>query len=202
MNQPKPLSLLVLVCLLTALSVVSAVAQADDKSRAEPNYEVTLHVLVGSNDPSSKADIPANLGNVTRQLRSTFGFANYRVASTFLGRIGNNGNFEYKSTVDLQGRESGEDALTFLDWSLANFRSVPNGFRAQAFRFGSRVPVRTAGTKDDGGKPLYVINYESIGLTIANVGVPENIPTLLGTLSMPRTSGMLFLVMTVTPADK
>jgi hypothetical protein len=202
MNLSKPLRLLVFVCLFSAAAAISALAQTDDRTRGEASYEVTLQVLLGSNDAGARSELPGKLENVTRQLRSTFGFTNYRVASTFFARVGNNGNFEYKSTADLQGRESTDEALTFLNWSLISFRKVDNGFRAQSFKFGSQVPVRTATAKDESGKQSFVVNYESIGLSLSNIGVPVNVPTLLGTLTMPRTSGMLFLVMTANPADK
>jgi hypothetical protein len=64
---------------------------------------------------------------------------------------------------------------------------------AQPFRFGARVPIRVA----EPGKPGAAINYESIGLTINRVSFRENVPTLLGTISLPRTAGTLFIVLTV-----
>jgi hypothetical protein len=202
MNLSKLFYSLVFLCLGFAFAATSAMAQTEETKRSEPNYQITLHVLIGSNDAAARNDLPANLANVSSQLRSTFAFSNFRVANTFLGRIGNNGNFEYKSTADLQGKESSEDTMTFLEWSLGSFRSVPNGFQAQSFRFGARIPVRTTMALGDTGKTVQNIAYESIGLNFARIGIPENTPTLLGTLSLPKTSGTLFLVMTVTPADR
>ncbi len=199
MNQSKLFFSLVFLCLASAFGVTVS-AQTDDRSRGEPNYEITLSVLIGSNDAGSRNELPADLVNVSKQLRSTFGFANFRVANTFLGRLANGGNFEYKSTADLQGKEGTEDAMTFLDWSVSNFHAVTNGFQAQSFRFGARLPVKFSSTTGD-GKTVQNINYESIGLNFARVGVPANQPTLLGTLSLPKTSGTLFLVMTVISAD-
>lgn len=202
MNQSKLFFSLVFLCLAAAIAVSQTPAQTDEKSRTEPNFEITLHVLIGSNDASARNDLPANLANVSRQLRSTFSLSSLRVANTFLGRIGNNGSFEYKSTADLQGKESTEDAMTFLEWSVGNFRSVPNGFQAQSFRFGARVPVRTSVAVGESGKSVQNIAYEGIGLNFGRIGVPENTPTLLGTLSLPRTSGTLFVVLTITSADR
>src|SRR5215468_8370927 len=58
-----------------------------------PSYEVMLQVLVGSDNPADKGNLPANLKAVSGQLRSDFSFANYRLHSTFVGRIGDAGTF-------------------------------------------------------------------------------------------------------------
>lgn len=201
MNQPKlflQLTILFAVFLGTA-SIASA--QSDDKLRSEPNFEINLNVLIGSND-AGRADLPAGLAGVTKQLRSTFPYSSYRVASTFMGRVGNIGSFNYKSVADLLGPQTDGDPATFLEWSVGNIRVVENGYLAQSFRFGARVPVKTMITTGEPGKSTQVVNYEAIGLNFARVGVPENVPTLLGTLTLPRTNGTLFLVMTVTRAER
>jgi hypothetical protein len=118
-----------------------------------------------------------------------------------MGRVGNSGSFEYKSVADLLGQQAEADPATILEWSVGNFRAVENGYLAQSFRFGARVPIKTMIAGAEPGKSSQVINYEPIGLNFARVGVPENVPTLLGTLTLPRTSGTLFLVMTVKKVD-
>ena len=35
-------------------------------------------------------------------------------------------------------------------------------------------------------------NYESIGLTMSIIGLPANTPTLVGTISLPKTTGTIF----------
>ena len=77
----------------------------------------------------------------------------------------------------------------------------PSGFQAQSFRFGARVPVVTGNVKDDTGKLNQVINYESIGFSLAKVGVPENIPTFMGTVNLPGAGGTIFLVVTIKSVD-
>ncbi len=172
----------------------------------EPSYEVSLQLIVGSNDPSVRPDMPANLGGISKHLKNSFTFNNYRLAGTFLGRVTNTGNFDYKSTTNIFGQESAEKSRpTFLDWSLINLRNGPTstgqkGFQAQMFRLGARVPI-TVSTIADGGKTNSVVNYESIGLTLAKVGLVENLPTLIGTLNLPGADGTVFLVMTVRSAD-
>lgn len=198
MNQSKRFFSFLVFPLLILLGVSAVVAQPDT-GQLEPSYEIALHVIIGSNEPGTRADVPAGLSNVSKHLKSNFSFSNYRLANTFLGRISNTGNIEYKSVSNILGQETDAESQTFLDWSVLNFRSVPNGFQARSFRFGARVPVRT-GTFKDGTGMNSVVNYEPIGLTMNVIGLPANTPTLIGTISLPKTTGTIFLVATVRPA--
>jgi hypothetical protein len=198
MNQSKR-SFSFLVFPLLFLLCVSAVVAQPDGGQLEPSYEIALHVIIGSNEPGARADVPPGLSNVSKYLKSNFSFSHYRLANTFLGRISNTGNVEYKSVSNILGQENDAESQTFLEWSMVNFRSAPNGFQARSFRFGARVPVRT-GTFKDGTGMNSVVNYEAIGLTMTVIGLPANTPTLIGTISLPKTTGTIFLVATVRAA--
>src|SRR5688572_7900315 len=112
------------VVLIAVAATQGAYGQGDGRP-VEPSYEVSLQLIIGSNDTSVKADVPASLSNISRQLKSSFGFANYRLAGTFLGRVSNSGTFEYKSSTNMFGQESERSRPTFLDWSLVDLRSGP-----------------------------------------------------------------------------
>ncbi|HRI03804.1 MAG TPA: hypothetical protein PLL77_08685 [Pyrinomonadaceae bacterium] len=204
MNQP--LNGRTSIIAISMMLLLSASFLAQTTTQVEPSYNVSLQLVIGSNDAQTRGDLPAELNNVSRQLKSSFAFTNYRLASTFLGRISNTGNFEYKSTSNIFGQESSGVTQSFIEWSAINFRSMPNaagqtGFQTQSFRFGARVPVLIAERKDEVGKVQPVYNYEQIGLNISKVGLSQNTPTLIGTLNLPGTSGTIFLVMTVRSAD-
>ena len=207
MNHRKLIFALAGLAIMVASSV-TAFAQPESTTRVmvEPSYDVELQLLIGSND-GAKSDLPANLSTVARQLKGAMPFANYRVASTFLGRLSNGGNFEYKSLSNIFGQENEVRSQTFLDWSLVRLKNLPTvkggqGYQAEAFRFGARVPVVTgASVKDENGKQINVVNYESIGLNLGRVGIADSTPTLIGTLNLPGSSGTIFLVMTVKPVD-
>jgi hypothetical protein len=169
---------------------------------ADASFDVSLHLVLGSNE-GGRGDLPNELSAVTKQMRSNFGFSNYRVASTFLGRISNSGSFEYKSVSNIFGQQSIADSQTFLEWSLGDFHTVPSAgggqaVQARAFRFGARVPVVFAPAGGDKAAP---IQYESIGVNVGRFVVAQNTPTLIGTLNLPGTAGTIFLVMTVRLAD-
>jgi hypothetical protein len=209
MNQSILFRKAMLVFAVCLAASVAGFAQSDSPKQTmqvEPSYDVALHLLIGSNEGGAKTELPASLNNVSKQLKANFNFTNYRLASTFLGRISNTGNFEYKSVGDLVGKNIEGAPQTFLEWSVANFRNMPTakgqpGFQAQAFRFGARVPVPVGVQRGEGDKGAPVYNYESIGLNLGKIGLAENTPTLVGTLNLPGADGVIFLVMTVKSAD-
>jgi hypothetical protein len=203
MNLSKYLFSLVVFAILIAGSISGASGQTDaaGSQQAEPTYEVFLHVIIGSNDAGGGTEMPASLSNLSRSLKGNFPFSNYRLANTFLGRISNNGTIEHKSVSNLLAQQTDAESQTSLEWSLANFRAMQNGFQARSFRFGARVPIRVGTTQNPGGATTPIVNYESIGLTMNTIGLPANSPTLIGTISLPKTTGTMFLIATIrTPA--
>lgn len=202
MNRPSryfSLTIFFTICLFLA---GASHAQNDAKEQSGPNYEAVLHVILGSSDADQSGGLPKSLSGVSTQLKSTFTFSNYKLVNTYLGRIAHAGNLEYKGMANIYGQEQESDTPSFLDWRMAGFRRVNETpgrgvFQVQAFRFGARVPIKTGSFKDDGGKMQSVINYESLGLSLDKLSLSENSPTLIGTLLLPKTTGTVFLVLTV-----
>ena len=208
--QMKSLKRTVPLLTLFALFLIfasAAFSQAEAKLVAEPNYDALLHVVVGTTDPGTSDSLPQPLSSVSKQLRTDFGITNLKLLNTYLGRLTNNGRLEYKGVSNAYAAVLDSDAPTFLEWGLVGLKSLDNAagqtiFQFQTFRFGARVPVKVSNYKDENGKSPQIINYESIGLTLDRMSVTENVPTLVGTLSQPRTNGTLFLVLTVRNATK
>ena len=187
------------------LAVVSALVFgiSAQSNSPENSFEVTLSVISGSND-SGKADLPSALGPISKQLRSSFGLNNLRLADTYVGRVGNGGSIGYKSLANIDSAAQ-SDTPSFLDWQIAGLRnSAPGaggGFFIQAFRFGARVPVRVASGPDPNGKTTSSVQYESIGLNVDRMTLGENSPVLIGTIALPKADGgRVFHVLTVSPA--
>lgn len=200
MNKPKhPFQFLIVTAVLVLGSFSIFGQSAPDRS-----YEATLHVLIGSDDAAQRGDLPKSLEGVSKQIRDNFTFKNYRLMNTYYGRLANNGSLEYKSVSSLKNASTELDAPTFLDWQLASFKaeSITSGEKTlsmQSFRFGARVPIVIAKIAGDDAKGVPVTNYESVGLTLNRLSITENSPTLVGTISLPRTTGTVFLVMTIKP---
>jgi hypothetical protein len=196
MNQIRSLMIGIFVSGLLFIVPVVCFGQA----ATEPNYEVSVHLIMGSNDATAKPNLPASLSSISQQLKSRVAYTNFRLAGTIIGRMSNTGSYEYKSYSDLFGQDP--KFRSFLDLTIAGLRNsaVERGagsFQAQSLRFGARVPVIVSYGKDQSGKDQPVVNYEQIGLTVAKLGLLENVPTLVGTLDVPNGTDMIFLVITV-----
>lgn len=188
---------------LSIFAFATMLVSAQEPAIPEPSYDVSLRLIVGSNEGSGR-QLPPDLTGIARVLKEEFAFSNYRMAGTLTGRLSNGGTFEYRSVVDIFGKQP-EGMQTFFDWNLSRLRKMPTpkgqpGVHADAFRFGARVPV--AGfARDEAGKTGPTVNYESIGVNVRQLGLAENAPTLIGTLNLPGTDGTIFLVVTVRPVD-
>lgn len=207
MNRPVSFtSIAAYLLLFLFCTTLNLFGQAEARSAAEPSFEILLNVVTGSNDVSQPAELPAGFSAIAKQLKSSFGYARYKTVNTYIGRIGNNGNIEYKSLADIFGREQQLDAPGFLEWSIGGLRSMTgaggaNAFQLQSFRFGARVPIRIGSGGDTGGKPTSSVQYESVGLKVDRMSILESSPALIGTIALPRADGTVFLVLTVKPAQ-
>lgn len=206
------LSLLVL-CLI-ASSAASVKAQEGNPSRpAQPvrrddiNYDVQLYLLVASNEAGERAagsgGIPQSLESTVRQLRTTLPFTNYRLATTFLNRVKDNGTIELKGVAStLMPSPIGPTSPTFYEFRLAQLKAEtdPEGqpfLRTHSFRFGLRMPVVTGTTRVEGsdvGSPI--IQYEPVGVN-TELSLREGVPTVVGTMTTSRPNESLVLLLSV-----
>ncbi len=202
MNKTKILFLITLVCLL-GLTNIFAQTQ-NQPQQAETSYEVVLHILTASNNPAGKSSVPQSLSNVVKKLKTIYSYSNYNLDSTYLERVANTGNLEFKSVSNELDQNQENYAPVFSEWTLGVLRSSPNSqgknfIQFQNFRFGQRVPVKSGTLKDASGKTSSVINYEQVGLTMGKMSLPENVPTIIGSLSTSKPDELIFLVLTVKP---
>src|SRR4051812_4583553 len=145
----------------------------------ERTYEITLNVLSSGTGAVGRAEIPQPLAAVVRQLRTSYGLDNLRLAETYIGRLGSGGNLDYKSLASFGAEAS--DTPSFLDWSFLGVRETANANSVfvQGFHFGLRVPVRTSQGSDQSGKSNWIVNYEAIGINSGRFTAALNTPVLL-----------------------
>jgi hypothetical protein len=200
----RPMSIRPLFVFCVAIVLAASVYGQADARQLEPSYEVSLQMIVGSNESSGRQEMPASLSGISNHLKSSFAYKNYRLAGTIVGRVANSGSFEYKSTVSMFA-EPRTPHPTFVEWTLGTMRSGPAtggkvGIQAQAFRFGARVPM-VVPRVGEGVNTSPIVNYEPIGMALREVGLQINSPTLIGTINLPGAEGTVFLVMTVRSAE-
>lgn len=167
----------------------------------EPSHDVTLQIIIGSNEGAGQP-LPADLNGISRQLKGSFAFTNYRLAETFLGRVGDRGDLEYKSVFNFLDAKSDSELQSFLEWSIRGLRTIKDTndktvMQAEILRFGGRVPVKFPG--DPAGRVAPTINYEGIGLNLTRLTLPIGAPTLVGSITMTKALGTMFVVITVKP---
>jgi len=208
MDKPKVIFSKTIFAFLFICSLAfGLIAQTPVKQQqAESNYEVVLQILAASNDASEKsADAaPQTLSGVVKRLRTMYSFSNYRLNSTYVQRIANNGNLEFKGVLD--GANQDVFAPVFSNFSIGHLTTLPDE-KGQSpisitdFRFGQRVPIKTANFAAESGKSNSVINYEQIGLSMRKIGLTVNSPTVIGNLSASKPDEMMFLILTVKTTD-
>ena len=194
--------------LLFSMSVVLFAAPtsfAQPKGQPTQSYEAVFHVLVGDGGTSGGAKLPADLTAVTRQLNGSFGYTNYRLANTFIGRVGSNGVLEYKGVSDSFAGNAGQGATTFVEFNLglrsdAQTPAAADALSVRPLRFSARVPVRVPAQNGPTGQSPEAFSYENVGLSVSALELPLGRPTLVGTLTIPRSAGTMFLVVTIRPA--
>lgn len=202
MNRSKFIFQSTTLLFLFLLGLTASFAQGPAEKPIEPSYDVVLHVIIGSNDGSGAA-LPAELSTVSRELKSRFSFSNYRLADTFLGRLANRGDLEYKSVFNLMEPKADSEQQSFLEWSLRGLKGGKDAsdkalFQADGFRFGGRIPIKYTPDASKGGSP--VMAWEAIGLNLQRLTLSPNTPTLIGTITMTKALGTMFVVITVKSA--
>jgi hypothetical protein len=203
MNRRKIFPLISLAFLFLA-AASSQIAQNDQRPPIEPSYDVILQVVAGGDNKIPGQALPQNLSSVARQLKTNYNFPDIRLVNTYVGRVANGGDFEFKSVSNPFGRAIETDMISFLEWSLSGLRSGHSAagkaeFMLQAFRFGARIPIKIGVVRDD-PKQTPNFSYERVGLTSQRVSLAENSPTLLGSLALPGSDTAMFLVLTLRPA--
>ncbi len=197
MKKPK-----IFVFAFIFLFTLSAVfAQSDEKNQPELSYEVLLHVVVASNNASEKGKLPPSLSGVIGKLKNDYSYLNYNLAATFLERISSNGIIGHTGILN-QLDQTKQDRVYFSDWGLNGLNAVKdengkNSIRFQTFNFGAKVPVVVE--TNSKGDTSQIVNYESIGIRINRFNLPENTPTIVGSLATPKTDEFIFLILTVRP---
>lgn len=192
------------VCLL-GLSITFLIQTAfaqTDALQSEANYDAVLQIIAAADSGTTGQALPPNLQQIAKQLKTNFPVTELRIVNTYVGRIANGGNFEYKSVSNVFGQSQDSETPSFWDWSLFGLKSGAgrSDILLQAFRFGARIPVRTTNLAGPADRPQTVFNYESIGLSSQRLSLREGTPTLLGSLALPKTSGAVFLVLTLRSA--
>ncbi len=180
--------------------------QAAAKAEDETNLETQLYLIVGTNQEAVDAKIPTALDPVMKQLRATLPFKNYRLVSTLINRVKNDGRLQLNWVGGpITPVASNPMTPSFSHFNIRQVRLVRNSEGQQliqmaGFSFGARVPIQVAGVVASGEvKP--VTNYEQTGLG-TDISMREGEPVVVGTLNVGPSGDAIILVVAAKRALK
>lgn len=185
----------------------SSAAQTEDVKREQVNHEVQLYLLVASDAPGERSNVPQSLDGAIRQLKETLPFANYRLAWTFVDRVRDGGTLEVSGVggFPLMQTPANSNTPTFFTFGLSGVTLVRGAndqpfVQVGRFRFGLKVPTQTGLTRAEGSNAAYpVIQYQDTGIS-TELSAREGVPTVVGTLAASQPNESYVLVLTLKRA--
>ncbi len=193
-NKPKFIFTVAALFLCCLMSFTNSFAQEASKQVA-PNYKIYLDTIVATNNAGGNKKLSASLMNAIKDVK-TDAFSNYYIFANSYERVGLGSLVSQNSFHDSLGQIKQDKYPIYLNWSLGkiNKSSDEKGrdtIQFDNFTFEANVPLPTT----------TVVSYQKIRLYNSGFDVPQNVPTVIGTLPVPRTDEMLYFVLMVKPVE-
>lgn len=176
----------------------SSDASQSEKKDDDTNLDTHLYLLVGTNQDVDNTKLPAALDQVMKQLRASLPFKNYRLATTLINRVKNDGRLSLKwiggplivsttaSTLNPSFNEFKVNTVKLV--TDAGGRQV---VRMEGFGFGARIAIQTTLASNAPGAPIF--NYEATGLN-TDISMREGEAVIAGTLNVGPSGDAIILV--------
>ena len=199
-------AILLALCLITGVQAqaTTPAVQADD----ETNLDTQLYLIVGTNQDVVESKLPASLDSVVKQLRATLPFKNYRLATTLINRVKNEGRLDlsWMGGLFIASSASPPNTPTFSQFKVRQVKLVRNTegqqiVQMQGFNFGARIPIQTSGAIAANGAVAPVWNYENTGLA-TDISMRESEPVIVGTLNVGPSGDAIILVVSARRTQK
>ncbi|MEP6923082.1 MAG: hypothetical protein ABI954_01345 [Pyrinomonadaceae bacterium] len=191
--------------LLLCASIMAVNAQEDSQSKNEnnanrPSYEVSLQLLVSTQNGERDELLPSSLAVIEKKLKSDFGKSNYRLAMNLINRVSERGSLEISGVSPFSQNLPEDKSYNFYELNLSGIKSNTAGeMQFDQLRFGLRLPLVTYVAQE--GKSIPITSYQNLGISARPVSVAFNEPTIIGTMTTPRPNELIVLVLTVKPSD-
>lgn len=178
------------------------------KSEEAGGLEVQLYLLVASKSSGGEDEkLPATLDAVVKQLKTTFTFKNYRLATTLLNRVRNGGRLSLRwvgspllvpsaATTATPGSNEFNIAQVKMEKDDAGRDIV----QMYGFNFGTRIIIQVPSVASAGASAP-VVQSESPGIT-TDISMREGEPTIVGTLNVGPSGDALIIVVTAKRPGK
>jgi hypothetical protein len=207
--QRKVLSLI----LLTLFLVCGAQAQTTQSTQtenkdADVNLETQLYLILGTNQAVPDSKIPSSLDPVIKQLRATLPFKNYRLATTLINRVKNEGKLEIVgigsslAATPEPGQPITRSSFRVRDIRL--FRGSEGQLMVQVagFGFNASIPVVANGAAiaaNNAAPPVFAYEGASLG---TDISMRESEPVIVGTLNVGPSGDAIILVLAAKRTEK
>ena len=200
--------LLAVVCLGVNVQAQStAAAQTETKTEDETNLETQLFLIVGSNQEVGDSKLPSSLDTVVKQMRATLPFKNYRLVSTLINRVKNDGRLQLNWVGAPMTSVSSPLSSTpsFSHFNIRQVKLVRNSDGQQliqmtGFSFGARIPIQMSAIAA-GGEVKPTTSYEQTGLG-TDISMKEAESVIVGTLNVGPSGDAIILVVSAKRAPK
>ena len=198
--------LLAVVCLGVNVQAQSTAA-AQTKNEDETNLETHLYLIVGTNQDAGDLKLPTELDPVLKELRVSLPFKNYRLVSTLINRVKNNGRLQLNwvggPMTSLASTSSSTPSFSHFNIRQVNLVRDNEGqqtIQMVGFSFGARIPIQVGAVAATGEvKPA--VNYENTGLG-TDISMREGEPVIVGTLNVGPSGDAIILVVSARRTQK
>jgi hypothetical protein len=170
-----------------------AIRRFDTPQPPRPAIEFHVHLLVGSNDERVTGDLPAQLGEVVKQLRASLGYKNFSVMGSQMMRSKERGgDVHNKGVADLKLTNAALASANpvFYEYHLRQFSVVEAGgaprIQIDDFTLSLRMPLLLSPDK---------VTYQDVGFRNP-VTLREGERVVVGTTSVGDKSVVVVLTAT------
>ncbi|MBC8028807.1 MAG: hypothetical protein H7Z16_01740 [Pyrinomonadaceae bacterium] len=188
-----------------ALAQTAATSPSQEEKRTdETNLDTQLYLLVATNQEVDDSKLPAALDPVVKQLRTSLPFKNYRLMTTLVNRVKNEGRLNLKWIGGpLIASTAAANTPSFNEFKINSVKFVTDEggrqiVRMEGFGFGARIPIQTGMVASNSAMP---INYENTGLN-TDISMREGEAVVVGTLNVGPSGDAIILVMSAKRANK
>jgi hypothetical protein len=209
------LAVICAVLLLTgAVNINSTFAQSSDAASQasrkdnEINLDTQLYLVLATNQDVSDDRLPVPLDSVLKQLRAALPWKNYRIATTLINRVKNDGrlNLKWIGGPLIGGAAATTQTPSFNEFRVNNVRISTDDegktvIRMDGFSFGVRIPIQSGTAVAANGPAAPIINYENTGLS-TDISMREGEPVIVGTLNVGPSGDAIILVMSAKRASR
>lgn len=206
MKHRSFLGLILLTLFLVCGSVQAQTPQTETKED-ETNLETQLYLIIGTNHDVADSKLPSSLDSVIKQLRATLPFKNYRLASTLINRVKNEGRLDLGWVgAPLASVPESAPPMTRSSFKLRGIKLTRNTagqsmVQLTGFNFSATVPVQASAVASTSPAQPPVFNYEGTSLQ-TDISMREGEPVVVGTLNLGPSGDALILVVSARRTSK